>query len=65
VIFSAFPAIERVDLRTERGPTMTLTNNIADLAWCGAAIGGGNPRRLEQSDRRGRRESTHERKEHR
>jgi len=44
------PAIELVDMRVERGPTMSLADNIADLAFCGAVILGGNPRRLDQID---------------
>lgn len=44
------PAIEVVDLRVERGPGMSLVDNIADLAYCGAAVLGGNPRRLDQID---------------
>ena len=44
------PAIELVDFRIERGPEMSLVDNIADLAFCGAVILGANPRRLEQLD---------------
>jgi 2-oxo-hept-3-ene-1,7-dioate hydratase/2-keto-4-pentenoate hydratase len=44
------PAIELVDLRVERGPGMSLVDNIADIAYCGAVILGGNPRRLDQLD---------------
>ncbi|PZQ60223.1 MAG: 4-oxalocrotonate decarboxylase [Phenylobacterium zucineum] len=44
------PAIEMVDMRVERGPGMSLVDNIADLAYCGAAILGGTPRRLDQID---------------
>lgn len=44
------PAIELVDLRVERGPTMSLVDNIADLAYCGAAILGSGRKRLDEID---------------
>jgi 2-oxo-hept-3-ene-1,7-dioate hydratase/2-keto-4-pentenoate hydratase len=44
------PAIELVDLRIERGPGLSLVDNIADIAFCGAVVIGGNPRRLDQID---------------
>ncbi len=44
------PAVEIVDFRVERGPELSLADNIADLAYCGAAVLGGNPRRLDQID---------------
>lgn len=44
------PAIEVVDMRVERGPTMSLVDNIADLAYCGAIVLGDTRRRLDQID---------------
>lgn len=44
------PAIEIVDFRIARGPGMNLIDTVADLAACGAAVLGGNPRRLDAID---------------
>jgi 2-keto-4-pentenoate hydratase len=44
------PAIEIVDFRVERGPGLSIADNIADLAFCGAIVLGANPRRLDQVD---------------
>lgn len=44
------PAIEIVDFRVERGPGLSVIDNIADLAFCGAVVLGANPRRLDQID---------------
>ena len=45
------PAIEIVDSRyTVRGPGKVVVDSIADAAWCGRIILGGNPRRLDQLD---------------
>jgi 2-keto-4-pentenoate hydratase len=44
------PAIEIVDFRISRAPGMNIVDTIADLAACGAAVLGANPRRLEQID---------------
>lgn len=46
------PSIEIVDFRVGPGPGMTITDTVADLAACGAAVLGANPRRLEQLDLR-------------
>jgi 2-oxo-hept-3-ene-1,7-dioate hydratase/2-keto-4-pentenoate hydratase len=44
------PAIELVDLRVERGPGLSLVDNIADLAYCGAAILGSRRKKLDEID---------------
>jgi 2-oxo-hept-3-ene-1,7-dioate hydratase/2-keto-4-pentenoate hydratase len=44
------PAIEIVDFRIARAPGMNLIDTVADLAACGAAVLGANPRRLDQID---------------
>ena len=44
------PSIEIVDFRVGPGPGMTVTDTVADLAACGAAVLGSNPRRLDQID---------------
>ena len=44
------PAIEIVDFRVELGPGFGIVDTIADLAACGAAVLGANPRRLDQID---------------
>ncbi len=44
------PAIEIVDFRVEVGPGFGIVDTIADLAACGAAVLGANPRRLDQID---------------
>jgi 2-keto-4-pentenoate hydratase len=45
------PAIEIVDSRyTRRGPGKVVIDSIADAAWCGRIVLGGNPRRLDQID---------------
>ena len=45
------PAIEIVDSRyTQRGPGKIVIDSIADAAWCGRVVLGGNPRRLDQID---------------
>ena len=45
------PAIEIVDSRyTGRGPGPVVIDSIADAAWCGRIVLGGNPRRLDQFD---------------
>ena len=44
------PAIEIVDFRVEREPGFNIIDTVADLAACGAAVVGGNPRRLDQLD---------------
>lgn len=44
------PAIEIVDFRVERGPGLSVIDNIADLAFCGAVVLGANPRHLDQID---------------
>ncbi|MEP2830347.1 fumarylacetoacetate hydrolase family protein [Parvibaculum sp.] len=44
------PAIEIVDFRVERGPGLSVIDNIADLAFCGAVVLGANPCRLDQID---------------
>ncbi len=44
------PAIEIVDFRVELGPGFGILDTIADLAACGAAVLGANPRRLDQID---------------
>jgi 2-oxo-hept-3-ene-1,7-dioate hydratase/2-keto-4-pentenoate hydratase len=44
------PALELVDIRVERGPTMSLVDNIADLAYCGAAILGEQRKSLDEID---------------
>ena len=45
------PAIEIVDSRyTARGPGKVVVDSIADAAWCGRIVLGGNPRRLDQLD---------------
>lgn len=46
------PAIEIVDFRVGPGPGMTVVDTVADLAACGAAVLGSNPRRLDQLDLR-------------
>ncbi len=46
------PAIEIVDFRVGPGPGMTVVDTVADLAACGAAVLGANPRRLEDIDLR-------------
>lgn len=44
------PSIEIVDFRVGPGPGMTVVDTITDLAACGAAMLGANPRRLDQID---------------
>jgi 2-oxo-hept-3-ene-1,7-dioate hydratase/2-keto-4-pentenoate hydratase len=44
------PAIEIVDFRVQLGPGFGIVDTIADLAACGAAVLGANPRRLDQID---------------
>ncbi len=45
------PAIEIVDSRyTGRGPGPIVVDSIADAAWCGRIVLGGNPRMLNQID---------------
>lgn len=44
------PAIEIVDFRVARAPGMNLIDTVADLAACGAAVLGANPRRLDAID---------------
>lgn len=44
------PAIEIVDFRVKREPGFNIIDTVADLAACGAAVLGGNPRRLDQLD---------------
>ena len=44
------PAIEIVDFRVELGPGFGIVDTIADLAACGTAVLGANPRRLDQID---------------
>lgn len=45
------PALEIVDSRyTGRGPGKTVIDSIADAAWCGRVVLGGNPRRLADID---------------
>lgn len=46
------PAIEIVDFRVGPAPGMTVVDTVADLAACGAAVLGANPRRLDQVDLR-------------
>lgn len=46
------PSIEIVDFRVGPAPRMTITDTVADLAACGAAVLGANPRRLDQLDLR-------------
>lgn len=46
------PAIEIVDFRVGPGPGMTVVDTVADLAACGAAVLGANPRRLHDIDLR-------------
>ncbi len=46
------PSIEIVDFRVGPGPGMTIVDTVADLAACGAAVLGANPRRLDQVDLR-------------
>lgn len=46
------PSIEIVDFRVGPGPGMTVVDTVADLAACGAAVLGANPRRLDQVDLR-------------
>lgn len=46
------PAIEVVDFRVGPAPGMTVVDTVADLAACGAAIIGANPRRLKDIDLR-------------
>jgi len=41
------PAIEIVDFRVSRAPGMNIIDTVADLAACGAAVLGANPRRLD------------------
>lgn len=43
-------AIEIVDFRISRAPGMNIIDTVADLAACGAAVLGANPRRLEAID---------------
>jgi 2-oxo-hept-3-ene-1,7-dioate hydratase/2-keto-4-pentenoate hydratase len=48
------PAIEIVDSRYARpGPGPVIVDSVADGAWCGGVVLGGNPRRLDQIDVRG------------
>jgi 2-oxo-hept-3-ene-1,7-dioate hydratase/2-keto-4-pentenoate hydratase len=44
------PAIEVVDFRVTLEPGFGIVDTIADLAACGAAVLGANPRRLDQLD---------------
>lgn len=44
------PAIEVVDFRVALEPGLGIVDTIADLAACGAAVLGANPRRLDQLD---------------
>lgn len=44
------PAIEIVDFRVQREPGFCIIDTVADLAACGAAVLGANPRRLDQLD---------------
>lgn len=44
------PAIEVVDFRVELGPGFGIVDTVADLAACGTAVLGANPRRLDQID---------------
>lgn len=44
------PAIEIVDFRVSRAPGMNIIDTVADLAACGAAVLGANPRRLDAID---------------
>ena len=44
------PAIEIVDFRIARAPGMGIIDTVADLAACGAAVLGANPRRLDAID---------------
>lgn len=44
------PAIEIVDFRVSRAPGMNIVDTVADLAACGAAVLGANPRRLDAID---------------
>lgn len=44
------PAIEIVDFRVVREPGFNIIDTVADLAACGAAVLGANPRRLDQID---------------
>jgi len=46
------PSIEIVDFRVGPGPGLTITDTVADLAACGAAVLGANPRRFDQLDLR-------------
>jgi 2-keto-4-pentenoate hydratase len=46
------PSIEVVDFRIGPAPGMTITDTVADLAACGVAVLGANPRRLDQLDLR-------------
>ena len=46
------PAIEIVDFRVGPAPGMTVVDTVADLAACGAAVLGANPRRLDHVDLR-------------
>jgi 2-oxo-hept-3-ene-1,7-dioate hydratase/2-keto-4-pentenoate hydratase len=46
------PSIEVVDFRVGPAPGMTITDTVADLAACGVAVLGANPRRLDQLDLR-------------
>lgn len=46
------PSIEVVDFRVGPGPGMTIVDTVADLAACGVAVLGANPRRLDQLDLR-------------
>ena len=44
------PAIEIVDFRVQREPGFDIIDTVSDLAACGAAVLGANPRRLDQLD---------------
>ena len=44
------PAIEIVDFRLMREPGFGIIDTVADLAACGAAVLGANPRRLDRID---------------
>lgn len=44
------PAIEIVDFRVGPAPGMTVVDTVADLAACGVAVLGANPRRLQDID---------------
>ncbi|NBR32721.1 MAG: 4-oxalocrotonate decarboxylase [Sphingomonadaceae bacterium] len=46
------PAIEIVDFRVGPAPGMTVLDTVADLAACGVAVLGANPRKLEDIDLR-------------